>query len=162
MKMQGKIDVNSGGNAGRCLKALAYKSAKLQQKRYCSNICQIITPMLCIMFTLVVKMLTDLIVSDQIFKVDVLLPFDLPPAMKLFYTMPSQSNKTSNSMTCREAYLYQYDNVTRNMKGQVDEFFSRMLQRKCHEGNFTGFTPEFRYHESVNKQILKVLASADV
>ena len=40
------------------LKALLYKSIRIQQRNICSNICQIITPLLCVLFTLVVKLIS--------------------------------------------------------------------------------------------------------
>ena len=40
------------------LRALLYKSARIQQRNICSNICQIITPILCVLFTLVIKLIS--------------------------------------------------------------------------------------------------------
>lgn len=41
------------------MKALLYKSAKIQQRSMCSNICQIITPLLCVAFALIVKLISQ-------------------------------------------------------------------------------------------------------
>ncbi len=41
------------------MRALFYKSAKIQQRSLCSNICQIITPLLCVGFTLVVQLIAS-------------------------------------------------------------------------------------------------------
>ena len=48
------------------LKALLYKSIKVQQRNYCANICQIITPLLCVAFTLFVKTLSSDIITSKI------------------------------------------------------------------------------------------------
>lgn len=41
------------------VKALLYKSVKIQQRNICANICQIITPLLCVLFTIMVKVISE-------------------------------------------------------------------------------------------------------
>lgn len=60
------------------MKALLYKSAKIQQRNCCSNICQIITPLLCVAFTLVVQLISQTIVSSKVEMPSFPRPFDLP------------------------------------------------------------------------------------
>ena len=48
------------------LRALLYKSAKLQQHNICANICQVLTPLLCVLFTLVIRLIASQIVTMQV------------------------------------------------------------------------------------------------
>lgn len=60
------------------MKALLYKSAKIQQRSMCSNICQIITPLLCVAFTLVVQILSWEIITTKVDMPSFPRPFDMP------------------------------------------------------------------------------------
>jgi hypothetical protein len=60
------------------MKALLYKSIKIQQRSMCSNFCQIITPLLCVAFTLIVKIITSEIVTSKVEMPTFPRPLDLP------------------------------------------------------------------------------------
>lgn len=48
------------------MKALMYKNIKIQQRSMCSNFCQIAGPLLCVAFTLIVKIITSEIVTSKV------------------------------------------------------------------------------------------------
>lgn len=83
------------------LKALFYKSTKVQQRNYCANICQIITPLLCVAFTMVVKTISSDVITSKIEKVESPVPFNFPI---LYNILPL-------NISCEEIYFYEYEGV---------------------------------------------------
>lgn len=60
------------------MNALFYKSIKVQQRSMCSNICQIITPLLCVAFTLVVQIISSEVVTSKVEMPQFPRPLDMP------------------------------------------------------------------------------------
>ncbi len=60
------------------MRALFYKSAKIQQRSFCSNFCQIITPLLCVAFTLVVKIISSEVITTKVEMPAFPRPLDMP------------------------------------------------------------------------------------
>ena len=59
----------AGGKEGSQLKALFLKSGLLQAKQPCTNICQILTPVICLVFTYLIKELaTQNIPTSSLFQ----------------------------------------------------------------------------------------------
>jgi hypothetical protein len=98
-----------------------YKSAKLQQRNYCANICQIVTPLLCIAFTLAVQLITHSIVSSKIQAFDFPQPLDMP----LFYSL------TPNlGLTCEQHFVYEINKEVKN-KELSNKLINHSLKFYC-------------------------------
>lgn len=65
-------------NLKASLNALVYKSTVIQSRRWCSNICQIITPIICLLFTLFVRIIVEGITTGAIQSYDYPQPFNMP------------------------------------------------------------------------------------
>ena len=60
------------------LKGLFRKSLTLQSRNYCSNVCQVISPILCLLFTLAVRQIVAGITTGAVKSFDYPQPFNLP------------------------------------------------------------------------------------
>lgn len=65
-------------NLKASLNALVYKSAVIQSRRWCSNICQIITPIICLLFALFVRIIVEGITTGAIQSYSYPQPFNMP------------------------------------------------------------------------------------
>lgn len=83
------------------LNALIYKSAKLQSRNCCSNICQIITPVICLLFTIFCRIIAEGITTGAIRSYGYPQPFNFP-ALNL-------ALRTELNLSCTENYYYQTD-----------------------------------------------------
>lgn len=81
------------------MRALFYKSAKIQQRSICSNVCQIITPLLCVAFTLIVKIIASEVVTSKV----EIPSFPRPLNMPIIYEL------LPFNISCKEIYLYSFD-----------------------------------------------------
>lgn len=117
------------------LGALMYKSVRLQQKHICTNICQIVTPLLCILFTLAVRAIVTGITTGIVKSFSYPVPFNLP--ILNIVTGPVLS------LQCKEAYYY--EDADHELGGRLLE-----LQLKSYCEDIKGYSPEFIKKEDVN------------
>jgi len=98
-----------------------YKSLKLQQRNYCANICQIVTPLVCIAFTLAVQLITKTIVTSKIEAFNFPQPLDMP----IFYSLIP-----SLGLSCEQHFVYE---VNRQVKSQelANKLINHSLKFYC-------------------------------
>ena len=124
------------------LYSLMYKSTKIQLKNYCSNICQVLTPLLCVLFTLVIQIITDDVVSGKVSVPDVPRPLDMPLFTEL---LPF-------NLSCREIYLYEFENGTAAGKEFAHDLMSMNLKRYCPETD--ALSPTFTYQSELDQHMM--------
>ena len=78
-----------------------YKSFKLQSRNCCSNICQIVTPIICLLFTVFVRIIVEGITTGAVNSYAFPQPFNMPI---MNWAVRSQFN-----LSCQELYYYQGD-----------------------------------------------------
>lgn len=69
---------NTQPNLWASLNALIYKNRVIQSRRWCSNICQIITPIFCLLFTPFLTILIGGITDGSVQSYNYPQPFNLP------------------------------------------------------------------------------------
>jgi hypothetical protein len=79
------------------LMALFYKNLTIYKKNYCSNICQLLTPILCIAFTVAIRVLTEKIATGSVGNFSFVQPFHLPIINKMIPHL---------KIHCTEKYYY--------------------------------------------------------
>lgn len=77
--------------------ALLYKNATLYRKNYCSNLCQILTPLLCLAFTIVVRVISEQFTTGAVGSFPFPQPFHMPIAYQMIPGL---------TLKCSEKYYY--------------------------------------------------------
>lgn len=130
--------------------ALLYKSIIIQKRNYCSNICQLITPLVCIAFTLLAQLISNEIISDKIQSFNFPQPLDFP----YFYTLVDRLG-----LSCEQGFLYEVDGNADD-KIKVEMLLNKTLKYYCDKSD--KLMPEFTFTESVNEQLMSRIKQADV
>jgi hypothetical protein len=106
------------------LLALFYKSVTIYKKNYCSNICQLITPVICIAFTIAVRVLTEQMTTGNVGNFSFIQPFHLPIVNKMIPGM---------KIHCPEKYYYTLEDTSEESNALTQQIFGRVLKTYCME-----------------------------
>jgi hypothetical protein len=104
--------------------ALFYKSAIIYKKNYSSNICQLITPIICIAFTIAVRVLTQQLTTGNVGNFSFIQPFHLPIVNKVIPGM---------KIHCAEKYYYSLSNTSEETTALTHDIFGKVLKTYCSE-----------------------------
>jgi hypothetical protein len=74
-----------------------YKNKAIYKQNYCSNLCQLITPLLCILFTITVRFISEKTATGSVADFSFIQPINLP---QINYLIPAKGIK------CNEKYYY--------------------------------------------------------
>lgn len=70
----------------------------LQSRNYCSNVCQVVSPVICLLFTLAVRQIVAGITTGAVKTFEYPQPFNLP--------LLASYAKSSLALSCEEIYYY--------------------------------------------------------
>jgi hypothetical protein len=95
------------------LKALLLKSAALQSRNWCSLLCQVISPVLCLLFTLAVRQIVGGITTGAVWSIEYPQPLTLPLLDSLL--------RPQLGLSCQQLYYFQ--------SPKADSKFAEFLMR---------------------------------
>ena len=130
------------------LKALFLKSVALQKRNYCSNICQMATPLLCILFSLAIKEIVGNITTGAVYNESFPRPFNMPEL--------NAAIRPSIGLVCGEVYYYQ---ATPEASRMAHQLLETQLFETCPDGTMS---PRFDQKDNVNRAILEQVKKADL
>ncbi len=123
------------------LKALNYKSLKLQSRNYSSNVCQIITPLICLLFTVFCRIIVEGITTGAVNTYSYPQPFNIP---YVDMAIRSQLN-----LSCVQNFYYQTDKASQEV---AESIIGMQLKDYCPNENI--FNPFVQKKEEMYSAVM--------
>jgi hypothetical protein len=80
------------------VRALFLKTVTLQSRSWCSNLCQVLSPVLCLLFTLAVRQIVGGITTGAVWSIDYPQPINLPVIDSVI--------RPQLGLACQQLYYY--------------------------------------------------------
>lgn len=128
------------------LRGLFLKSVTLQSRNWCSNLCQVVTPVLCLLFTLAVRQIVGGITTGAVWDGSYPQPLNQPILDSLL--------RPQLGLSCTQLYYYQHAGMP-----AADALMQMQLREVCPDGSLS---PRFARVDSVNEEVMACLQRADV